>query len=145
MRKLAILPLAGALSLMATSAWACTLPPPPHWPSLLSDSGPAMAIVRVVKIERAEAPRVTDYFETWNYTATVRPINVLQGSPKSEYTVVGVGEVQRLKDGPMFCADRMTLAVGDIRFGYETADGGLNILEPQHIPDQFVSRLEAFQ
>lgn len=144
--KISAVIFAGMAALFAAGkANACTLAPPPHWPTILSEGGPAVAVVRVVKIERAEQPSVTEYFETWDYTATVRSIDTIQGTPEPEYEVSGVGEVKVLKDGVMFCADQMNLSVGDVEFGVERPDGTFFIVEPHSIPSQFTSRIEAFK
>ncbi len=132
-------------ALGATPAYACLPEAPPHWESIFIENGPAVAIVRIVKMERAEEARVTEYFESWDYTATARVLDVIQATPKREYPVIAVGESRRLRDGPMYCADRMTLNVGEVHFGYERPDGSLRIYPSAYIPPEYSARVEAFK
>ncbi|MGI4818105.1 MAG: hypothetical protein ACRYFE_06255 [Janthinobacterium lividum] len=114
-----------SLSLLTSPALACIPEAPAPLENLFSEDGPPSAVVRVVRMERAEEPKVTEFFKSWNYTATVRPIVALKGAPKRDYDIVLVGDYIRLKDGPMFCPDRMNINVGDVVFGFERPDGSL--------------------
>ena len=104
-----------------------------------------MIIGRVAQVTRNLEARRTDYFEMWDATAIIRPVDTLQGQSRARYDVTAVGEVVRLKDGPMFCADRMALEPGDLVFGYERPDGSLRIVEPHQIPERLRPRFEAAQ
>ncbi len=103
-----------------------------------------MVIGRVVSVTRATEPVRTEYFEIWNETAVIAPIETVQGTAQTEYAVTAVGDYAELKPGPMFCGDRMTLEPGQIVFGYEGRNGSLEVLKSYALPADLRARLEAY-
>ena len=143
MRRFLITLLAPAVWLLSTPALACVAEAPPPWERLFADRGPTVVIGRVIEVRRAAEPRSNGSFEMWDDTATIRSIDAVQGEPAATYAVTAVGEVTRLRDGPMFCADRMTLSPGDVVLGHERPDGSLRVVQPDQIPDFLRVRVEA--
>lgn len=136
----AILSLSGVVT-----AEACIGEAPPSWERLRVEGGPALIIGRVATVARTPEPKRTDYFEVWEDTAVIRRVEFVQGDAKAEYTVTAVGDYSRLREGPMFCADRMALKPGELIVGYERADGSLRVVESHQIPEDIRPRLEAYR
>jgi hypothetical protein len=143
MRGFLITIIAPAIWLLSTPTLACIAEAPPPWEQLLANGGPAVVIGRVVEVRRAPEPRSNGSFEMWDDTATIHSIDAVRGEPAATYAVTAVGDFTRLRDGPTFCADRMTLVPGDIVLGYERPNGTLRVVEPHQVPDFLRVRVEA--
>jgi hypothetical protein len=126
-----------AVGVVASSAQACVPEPPPSWSSLLRADGPALFIGRVTTVERLPEP---------SRTPTIARLETLQGEPRQSYALTAVESARRL-DGyqGMICADFQRVKPGDIILGMETETGAVRVFEPQQVPPQFNSRLEAYR
>ena len=133
-------------ALGAAPAWACLPEPPPHWPSLLRADGPVLFIGRVTTVERLPEPRRTATLEVTESKATIQRLEAVQGQPKPTYTLTAAESVRRLDDyAGMVCVDFQRVKVGDLVFGMEVPNGAVRLFEPQQVPPEFTSRIEAYR
>ena len=132
-------------TLGAAPALACIPEPPPHWPSILQADGPALFIGRVTTVVRLPEPRHTATLEVIESRATIERLETVQGQPKSTYALTAAESVRRLDDyGGMVCVDFQRVKAGDLVLGMETPIGAVRLFEPQQIPPEFTSRIEAY-
>ncbi len=133
-------------ALGAAPAWACIPEPPPHWPSLLRADGPALFIGRVTTVERLQVPRRTATIEITESKATIARLEAVQGQPKPTYDLTAAESVRRLDDyAGMVCVDFQRVKVGDLVLGMEVPNGTVRLFEPQQVPPEFTSRIEAYR
>lgn len=135
-----------AISAFASSAQACIPEPPPHWPSLLRVDGPALFIGRVTTVERLPEPSRTPAIEIIQSRATIARLETLQGAPQESYALMAAESARRLGayEG-MICVNFQRVKPGDIVLAMETGTGAVRVFEPQQVPPQFSSRLEAYR
>lgn len=135
-----------AVGVFASSVQACIPDPPPHWPSLLRADGPALFVGRVTMVERLPEPSRTQTIEVIQSKATIARLETLQGDPQKSYTLTAA-ETARPLGGyqGMICVDFQRVKPGDIVLAMETGTGAVRVFEPQQVPSQFSSRLEAYR
>ena len=133
-------------TLGAAPARACIPEPPPHWPSILRADGPALFVGRVTTVERLPEPRRTATLAVTESKATIELLEAVRGQPKPTYALTAAESVRRLDayDG-MVCVDFQHLKAGDLVLGMEAPKGAVRIFEPQQIPSEFTSRIEAYR
>ncbi len=133
-------------ALGAAPAWACIPEPPPHWPSLLRADGPALFIGRVTAVDTLPEPHRTATLEITESKATIERLESVQGQPKPSYALTAAENVRRLDNySGMVCVDFQRVKVGDLVLGMEAPNGALRLFEPQQIPPEFTSRIEAYR
>lgn len=145
--KTKVLIIAFALAALGVApARACLPDPPPHWPSLLRADGPALFIGRVTTVERLPEPRRTAALEITESKATITRLEIVQGQPQATYALTAAESVRRLNDYTgMVCVGFQRVTVGDLVFGMETPNGAVRLFEPQQVPPEFTSRIEAYR
>ncbi|MCZ4106971.1 hypothetical protein O3U67_02635 [Brevundimonas diminuta] len=133
-------------TLGAVPAHACLPEPPPLWTSILRSGGPALFIGRVTTVEPLAEPRRTATLEISESKATIERLETIQGQAKSLYTLTAAENVRRLGDYTgMVCVDFQRVKVGDLVLGMETSNGAVRLFEPQQVPPEFTSRIEAYR
>lgn len=138
--------LLAAVGVVASSANACIPEPPPAWSSLLRTDGPALFIGRVTTVERLAEPSRTPTIEVIQSKATIARLETLQGAPQETYTLTAA-ETARPLGGyqGMICVDFQRVKPGDVVLAMETQTGAVRVFEPQQVPPQFSTRLEAYR
>ena len=138
--------LLAAVGVVASSANACIPEPPPAWSSLLRTDGPALFIGRVTTVERLAEPSRTPTIEVIQSKATIARLETLQGAPQETYTLTAA-ETARPLGGyqGMICVDFQRVEPGDVVLAMETQTGAVRVFEPQQVPPQFSTRLEAYR
>ena len=103
-------------------------------------------IGRVTTVERLPEPRRTATLKVTESKATIQRLEAVQGQPKPTYTLTAAESVRRLDDyAGMVCVDFQRVKVGDLVFGMEVPNGAVRLFEPQQIPPEFTSRIEAYR
>jgi len=135
-----------AICVFASSAQACIPEPPPHWLSLLRADGPALFIGRVTTVERLAEPSRTPTIEVIQSKATIARLETLQGAPQETYTLTSAENASPLGGYQgMICVDFQRVKPGDVVLAMETQTGAVRVFEPQQVPPQFSTRLEAYR
>lgn len=135
-----------AVGVFASSVQACIPDPPPHWSSLLRADGPALFIGRVTTVERLPEPSRTPTIEVIQSRATIARLETLQGEPQETYILTAAESARPLGGYQgMICVDFQRVKPGDIVLAMETETGAVRVFEPQQVPSQFSTRLEAYR
>lgn len=138
--------LLATVGVFASSVQACIPEPPPSWSALLRADGPALFIGRVTMVERLREPSRTPTIEVIQSRATIARLETLQGEPQETYILTAAESARPLGGYQgMICVDFQRVKPGDIVLAMETGTGAVRVFEPQQVPSQFSTRLEAYR